>query len=97
MVDFITTELLAEIGFELIKYKESEYQAGIFYGEADHIRGGGMTKLNWCTGGHSVTYFGDKLNPNISISIKKDGGTRHAFNGYVFSPGDLRRVLELTW
>lgn len=97
MVDFITTSLLTELGFKLVKYNESDFQTGIYYGVAFDIKGNGITQINWCTGGHSVTYFGEKLEENISLSIKKDGGTRHAFNGYVFSPDDLKRVLKLTW
>ena len=55
-----------------------------------------MTHIYWNNDGHSVTYFGDKLKPNISFSIRKDADTRYAFNGYVFTQDDVRLLLKLT-
>jgi len=96
MEDFIK-ENIEKLGFKLIKYEESTWDKGVFYGVAHDIKANGMTQLQWCSGGHSCTYFGDKLEKNISIGVKKDGGTRHAFNGYVFTLEDFERVLKLTW
>lgn len=56
-----------------------------------------MTYLYWNEEGCSVTYFGEILEPNISLAIRKDGDTRYAFNGYVFNQDDVRRLLKLTW
>lgn len=97
MENFITKELLEELGFTLETYKESTWNKGVFYGEAHSKRPKGMTTINWNTDGHSVTYFGEPLAANIGVLIKKDGGTRTAFNGYCFSEEDFKRVLQLTW
>ncbi len=56
-----------------------------------------MTVIHWCTKGHGVTYFGDKLEDNITVGIGKDGDTRLAFNGYCHTKEDFERVLKLTW
>ena len=81
--------------FKITEYKESTYTKGVYYGEAkDRI---GMTIIEWSTEGHSCTYFGDKLEFNMSVGIKKDGGTRTVFNGYCFNAEDFKRILELTW
>lgn len=56
-----------------------------------------MTVIQWCEEGHSCTYFGDKLESNTSVGLLKDGGARHAFNGYVYSQDDFRKILSLTW
>lgn len=92
MKDFITDELLLELGFKKVK-AVGEPQ----YGKAIDIKTNGMTVLTWNTEGHSCTYFGEKLEANISLGIGKDGGTRTTFNGYVFNEDDLRKVLKLTW
>lgn len=93
--EIFTPEFLKEIGFELTKKSKSIFKPYAVYGEAkDRI---GMTVIQWCEEGHSVTYFGDKLEPNTSVGILKDGGTRYAFNGYVFNQDDVRRILKLTW
>ena len=84
--------------FEIVKYSQSKYddpKTNVWYGEAKDRTG--MTVINWCTKGHGVTYFGKKLEPNMSVTIGKDGGTRTAFNGYCFTREDFERVLKLTW
>jgi len=96
MENFITEELLKELGFNLISLKKSHHsKSEDLYGKA--VDKFGMTYIYWNTGGHSVTYFGEKLEPNIGVSIKKDGDTRTAFNGYCFNVYDFKRVLKLTW
>ena len=97
MEDFITNELLEELGFTLVSYEQSEFNLDVFFGKAESKSPRGMTLITWSTGGHSCTYFGEKLRPNISVGIKKDGGTRTAFNGYCFNEEDFRKVLQLTW
>lgn len=90
-----TPEFLEEIGFTLVYEKTSEYKSYKIYGCAkDKI---GMTHIYWNEDGASVTYFGEKIKPNISMSIRKDADTRYAFNGYVFNKNDVRRLLKLTW
>lgn len=96
MKDFITKRLLSQLGFKLVSYKKSEFSTReVMYGYA--IDRTGMTTINWATDGHSVTYFGEPLADNIGVCIKKDGGTRTAFNGYCFNESDFRKVLQLTW
>ena len=90
-----TSEFLKEIGFALISEEKSKFKPYSIYGKAKDRTG--MTVLSWCEEGHSCTYFGDKLEPNTSLGIKKDGGTRYAFNGYVFNQDDVRTLLKLTW
>lgn len=95
MIKIFTDEFLKEIGFTLIHRKTSEFRPHQEYGKArDHT---GMTILYWNEEGHSCTYFGDKLQPNNSIELRKDGNTRTAFNGYVFSQDDVKKILDLTW
>jgi len=90
-----TPEFLEEINFSLIKEEKGKYKPYPLYGSAkDKI---GMTILEWCDEGASCTYFGEPLEPNTSFGIKKDGGTRYAFNGYVFTQEDVRNLLNLTW
>ena len=90
-----TTEFLKEIGFILINEKTSEFSPFKPYGSAkDHI---GMTHIYWNEEGHFCTYFGDKLEPNTSMSIRKDGDTRTVFEGYVFDQNDVHKLLKLTW
>ena len=89
-----TPEFLKEIGFILINEKPSEYKPYEIYGSAkDKI---GMTYIYWNEEGHSCTYFGDKLEPNTSVEIRKDGDTRTVFSGYVFNQEDIRQLLKLT-
>ena len=90
-----TKDFLKEINFTLIEEKKSEFKPYSIYGKAKDRTG--MIIIQWCEEGHSCTYFGEKLKPNTSVGILKDGGTRHAFNGYVFTQDDLRKVLSLTW
>ncbi len=93
--EIFTDEFLKEIGFTLIKKEKSKFHPYSIYGKAkDRI---GMTIIQWCEEGHSCTYFGDPLPPNTSVGVLKDGGTRHAFNGYVYTQDDLRKILSLTW
>lgn len=92
-----TPKFLEEIGFTLTKEYRGNFPPYQIYGEAKDIRTGGMTVLNWNEEGASCTYFGEKLEPNIWLGIGKDGGTRTAFNGYVFTQDDVRRILNLTW
>lgn len=96
MENFITEELLNELGFKLISLEKSKYsKSEELYGKAiDKI---GMTYIYWNTNGNSVTYFGEKLEANIGVLIKKDGDTRTAFNGYCFNVDDFKKVLKLTW
>lgn len=86
----ITEEFLDEIGFRLTSLERG-------YGKAVDKRTNGMTILQWNVEGHSCTYFGDKLKPNVAFGIKKDGGTRTAFSGYIYNREDIKRVVELTW
>ncbi|MFT6125817.1 MAG: hypothetical protein ACJAVA_000259 [Flavobacteriaceae bacterium] len=79
-------------GFKIISYKEHK---GRWYGVAqDRIN---LTKISWSTWGHSCTYFGKKLDKNISVGIRKDADTRYVFNGYCYTKEDFIKVLNLTW
>lgn len=84
--------------FEITDYSQSEYdkkENNIWYGKAKDRTG--MTVIHWCTKGHFCTYFSEELEPNISVSIGKDGNTRLAFNGYCFNKEDFKRTLKMTW
>ena len=95
MDKIFTAEFLKEIGFTLVYEKKSQFIPYQIYGCAkDKI---GLTHIYWNEEGASCTYFGDKLEPNVSMSIRKDADTRYAFNGYVFNQDDVRRLLKLTW
>lgn len=88
-------EFLKEIGFKLVKYEKSKFFPYQYYGMAvDRIC---LTHIYWNEDGHSVTYFGEKLEENTSVSVRKDADTRTVFNGYVFNQDDMRKVLNLTW
>lgn len=65
-------------------------------GRAVSKRPNGMTVLEWNNEGHSCTYFGEELESNVSLGVGKDGGTRTAFNGYVFNQEDVKNILRLT-
>lgn len=93
--EIFTEEFLKEINFKLIDKSTSVFAPYSVYGKAKDRTG--MTIIQWCEEGHSCTYFGDKLEPNTSVGVLKDGGTRYAFNGYVFNQDDVRRILKLTW
>lgn len=90
MENIFTPEFLEEIGFNLVSFADG-------YGKAIDKRTNGMTVLSWNCEGHSCTYFGEKLESNISFGIRKDGDTRFAFNGYIFNQDDVRRLLKMTW
>lgn len=103
--DIFTPEFIDEIGFiwqDKYRYQpfgQEEYvtrEVTPPYGRAIDKKMMGMTVLQWNTEGHSVDYFGKPLPPNVSFAILKDGGTRFAFNGYVFSQEDVRRLINLT-
>tara|TARA_R110000772_G_scaffold43995_5_gene101263 strand:- start:4256 stop:4525 length:270 start_codon:yes stop_codon:yes gene_type:complete len=89
MEDWLTEDLLDELGFKVEK-DDGKYGKAI-------CKRSGMTVIEWNREGHSCTYFGDPLTDNISLGIGKDGGTRYAFNGYVYNEEDFRKVLSLTW
>lgn len=95
MEKIFTPEFLEEIGFTLVKEEKSTYKPYQIYGEAKDRTG--MTVLNWNEDGPSMTYFREPLEPCIYLGVGKDGGTRTAFNGYVFNQDDVRKVLSLTW
>jgi len=91
MLKIFTEDFIKEIGFKFSKGDENSQ-----YGEVNSLIPRGMTVINWNTEGHTCTYFGDKLKENVSVSIKKDGGTRTVFNGYVYSQDDMRMLLDRT-
>jgi hypothetical protein len=91
--EIFTDEFLEEIGFKRAPIKTPDIRCG----KAIDKKTGGMTVITWNTTGHSCTYFGDKLPQNVSVGIGKDGGTRTAFNGYVFTQDDVRKALSLSW
>jgi hypothetical protein len=89
-----TLEFLNEIGFTLIPKNDEETNFGQYGSAKDRT---GMTIIHWNKEGASCTYFAEKLDPNNFLLIEKDGGTRTAFNGYVFNQDDVRKLLKLTW
>jgi hypothetical protein len=89
MEDIFDKDFLNSIGFEVVKDDGQ-------YGEAHSKRAKGMTVINWNREGASCTYFGDKLEKNSFVGIKKDGGTRTVFNGYVFDRSQLELIIRLT-
>ena len=95
MEKIFTPEFLKEIGFGLISEKISEFKPNLPYGSAKDRYG--MSYIYWNENGYSCTYFGMPLEPNYAMSIRKDGDTRTAFNGYVFNQDDVSTVLKLTW
>jgi hypothetical protein len=90
--DFFEKEFIESLGFEV----ESDDGQ---YGKAVSTRGcRGMTVLQWNRHGAHCTYFGDPVEKyNCIFAIKKDGGTRYAFDGYVFSKENIKDLLEMTW
>ena len=86
----LSKEFMLLYGFKTIK------DDGI-YGEAIDIKGNGMTVIYWNREGRNVSYFGEKLDSNIGIEIRKDGGTRCVFNGYIFNEDELNYILVRTW
>ncbi len=95
MEKIFTPEFIKEIGFVLVYEKNSEFPPYQIYGFIKDRTG--MTHIQWNEDGHSCTYFGVPLEQNVSMEIKKDAGTRTAFNGYVFNQDDVRNLLRLTW
>ena len=94
-VKIFTPEFLKEIGFTVVSEKRSEYHPFQIYGCAkDRI---GLTHIYWNEEGCHCTYFGEALQPNTAVSIRKDADTRTVFNGYVFCQDDVRHLLRLTW
>lgn len=89
MKELFNKEHLHDLGFTLIK---DDGQCG----SAKCKRANGMTVIWWNRNGHSCTYFGDKLEENISFGIRKDGDTRTAFSGYVFNKEQVELLLKLT-
>jgi hypothetical protein len=88
--DIFDKEFIESLGFTV---KKDDGQ----YGQASCSRNG-MTVLHWNRSGHHCTYFGDPVvDYNCCFSVKKDGYTRCAFNGYVFSRDDVERILRMTW
>jgi len=96
MKKIFTDEFLEEIGFIRVNLPLSKFSVPGQYGKAIDKRTNGMTVLNWNNEGASCTYFGDKLDSNVSLGIGKDGGTRTVFNGYVFNQNDVKKLLSLT-
>ena len=94
-VKIFTEGFLKEIGFTLVFEEPSKFAPHNIYGKAKGRIG--LTHISWNEEGHSCTYFGDKLEPNTSITIYKDAETRKVFNGYVFTQDDVRKILSLTW
>jgi len=89
-----TKEFLKEIGFTILKEEKGKFAPYPIYGKAcDKI---GLTVISWSEEGRNCTYFGEKLKENTSISIKKDGGTRTVFDGYVFNQNEIKLLLNLT-
>ncbi len=81
-------DFLKENNFKLIKDDGQ-------YGEAESIKPNGYRTLNFNRAGVSVSYEGDKLEPNIAIGLKLDGGTRHGFNGIIYSKEDFITIAKL--
>jgi len=100
-----TDEFLEEIGFirqtsytlRTLQGEIKKHTANFPYGRAIDKRTNGMTVLTWMNEGASCTYFGEPLESNVYLGIGKDGDTRKAFNGYVFTQDDVRKLLSLTW
>ncbi len=94
--EIFTDEFLKEIGFKLVSRKNSQFIPFQEYGKAVDIRTSGLTTIYWNNDGHSCTYFGDKLEDNITFNVKKDADTRTVFNGYVFNEEEVKLILKLT-
>ncbi len=90
MEDIFEPEYMKSIGF---KVTEDDGQ----YGKAIDIRTNGMTHIGWNRKGHSCTYFGEPLEKNCSVGIRKDADTRYVFNGYIYNREQLELLLKLTW
>lgn len=65
------------------------------YGYAESIKPNGYTTLEFNRKGIGLSYSGIKLEPNIAIGLKLDGGTRTVFNGIIYSEKDFIKILKL--
>lgn len=104
--EIFTSEFIKEIGFiqqheyisENFKGVKTTYKVEPPCGRAIDCRTNGMTVLSWNTDGPGINYFGEKIRENaIFFTIGKDGGTRNAFNGYIWTQDDVRDLLSKTW
>lgn len=86
---FLDKKYLKTIGFDVKSFDGT-------YGIAESQSPKGYIVINWNEKGHGVTYSGKKLSDNCSVCIKKDGGTRKVFDGYIFDRRQLELILELT-
>lgn len=86
--DWFNEAFLKENNFKLIRDDGK-------YGYAESIKPNGYVTLEFNRGGIGLSYLGDKLEPNIAIGLKLDGGTRTAFNGIIYSEEDFITVLKL--
>lgn len=89
-MDFFDKDYLKSLGFKVIKDDGQ-------YGHAIDIKTNGMTHIYWNRKGRSLTYFGEKLEKNCGISIRKDADTRTVFDGYIFERDQLALLLKMTW
>lgn len=87
--DIFDKDYLKSIGFKVTADSGQ-------YGTAKDIRTNGITLLAWNRDGARCTYFGEPLEKNVSFEIKKDGGTRTAFSGYVYNREQLELIIKLT-
>lgn len=92
--NIFTDEFLKESGYTVTKRERSKFGDKHIYGEAKDRTG--MSIINWNESGHSCTYFGAPLESNVSFMLSKDGGTRTAFNGYVYNQEEVKTILRLT-
>lgn len=89
-------EIFTDEFLESICFKRVVVSGEPQYGKAIDKRTNGMTVLYWNNEGSSMTYFGEKLEKNVTLGIRKDADTRYVFNGYVFSQDEVRLLLKLT-
>lgn len=95
-LDIFTDEFLEEIGLNYnVKRKTSEFKPHQIYGKCTDRTG--MTTMEWNEEGPTMTYFGVHIMPAMYVGVKKDGGTRTAFSGYIHTQEDLKTILKLTW
>ena len=105
MENIFTDDFLEEIGFAPVTEYENEdfegnkttYKVSHPYGRAIDKRGN-MTILTWNLNGPSITYYKEPVEKGaIYFEVRKDGGGRVAFNGYVWTQEEVRTVLNFTW
>lgn len=88
--DIFDKKYIESIGFKLDKDDGQ-------YGKATRIKDGGMTLIRWNRQGPTQTYLGKRFEKKAaSFSIHKDGDTRMAFNGHIFSRKDIETLFKLT-